>query len=254
MRYMRGLNSWLENDVRDRQNEMRSIGARVDALRADLGRAGFLQGGENARSHLICSLLTLTMQVCQAVQRRCRNPAEVRSSVSYRARRSEANVESISRSNVHRTSVTHAAGSRNASAIRRAARWNAYGDAHAGSAAAVRSAWFPSWVSTVRNLCPTAGHSGKAWIHSVYSRLTIRRTRRPTSYPELRRISAHGRDGSHGWNGSFFANVRGPKARGANKTVYSTASFSDPPSDATAGWRSTDDHSPSSLWRLCACG
>ena len=40
MRYMRNLNQWLEHDVRDRQNEMRSIGARVDALRAELGRLG----------------------------------------------------------------------------------------------------------------------------------------------------------------------------------------------------------------------
>jgi hypothetical protein len=38
MRYMRGLNQWLEHDVRDRHNELRSIGARVDALRAELGR------------------------------------------------------------------------------------------------------------------------------------------------------------------------------------------------------------------------
>ena len=42
MRYMRNLNQWLEHDVRDRQNEMRSIGARVDALRAELGRLGLL--------------------------------------------------------------------------------------------------------------------------------------------------------------------------------------------------------------------
>lgn len=40
MRYMRGLNDWLEHDVRDRQNEIRSIGARVDALRDDLARLG----------------------------------------------------------------------------------------------------------------------------------------------------------------------------------------------------------------------
>ncbi|KAI5118912.1 hypothetical protein M0805_004688 [Coniferiporia weirii] len=45
MRYMRGLNQWLEHDVRDRQNEMRSIGARVDALRAELGRLGFPANG-----------------------------------------------------------------------------------------------------------------------------------------------------------------------------------------------------------------
>lgn len=47
MRYMRGLNQWLETDVRDRQNEMRSIGARVDALRADLGRLGIVPGKQN---------------------------------------------------------------------------------------------------------------------------------------------------------------------------------------------------------------
>ncbi|KAH8112335.1 hypothetical protein DFH11DRAFT_485268 [Phellopilus nigrolimitatus] len=45
MRYMRGLNQWLEHDVRDRQNEMRSIGARVDALRGELGRLGFQPTG-----------------------------------------------------------------------------------------------------------------------------------------------------------------------------------------------------------------
>ena len=45
---MRGLNHWPELDVRDRQNEMRSIGARVDALRNDLARLGALQpGGSN---------------------------------------------------------------------------------------------------------------------------------------------------------------------------------------------------------------
>ena len=41
---MRGLNQWLEHDVRDRQNEMRSIAARVDALRAELARLGLLGG------------------------------------------------------------------------------------------------------------------------------------------------------------------------------------------------------------------
>lgn len=44
MRYMRALNQWLEHDVRDRHNEMRSIGARVDdlrdLLRHELGRLG----------------------------------------------------------------------------------------------------------------------------------------------------------------------------------------------------------------------
>lgn len=45
---MRNLNQWLEHDVRDRQNEMRSIGARVDALRAELGRVGLLGMFHNA--------------------------------------------------------------------------------------------------------------------------------------------------------------------------------------------------------------
>lgn len=49
MRYMRGLNHWLELDVRDRQNEMRSIGARVDALRGELARLGALQPGIYSR-------------------------------------------------------------------------------------------------------------------------------------------------------------------------------------------------------------
>ena len=38
MRYMRSLNDWLGRDVRDRQNEMQAISARVDALRGDLAR------------------------------------------------------------------------------------------------------------------------------------------------------------------------------------------------------------------------
>ena len=36
MRYMRGLNGWLERDVRDRQSELRGVIARVDQLRDDL--------------------------------------------------------------------------------------------------------------------------------------------------------------------------------------------------------------------------
>lgn len=32
MRYMRSLNEWLEDDVHDRHNELRSIADRVDAL------------------------------------------------------------------------------------------------------------------------------------------------------------------------------------------------------------------------------
>lgn len=38
MRYMRGLNEWLDRDVRDRQSELRGVTARVDQLREDLGR------------------------------------------------------------------------------------------------------------------------------------------------------------------------------------------------------------------------
>ena len=41
MRYMRGLNEWLETDVRDRQAELRDVGLRIDDLRRDiLGRLG----------------------------------------------------------------------------------------------------------------------------------------------------------------------------------------------------------------------
>ncbi|EFI27493.1 hypothetical protein CC1G_15528 [Coprinopsis cinerea okayama7 len=36
MRYMRGLNEWLERDVYDRQNELRGVMARVEALRDEL--------------------------------------------------------------------------------------------------------------------------------------------------------------------------------------------------------------------------
>jgi len=36
MRYMRGLNEWLERDVYDRQNELRGVVARVDELREQL--------------------------------------------------------------------------------------------------------------------------------------------------------------------------------------------------------------------------
>lgn len=36
MRYMRGLNEWLERDVYDRQNELRGVVARVDELRDQL--------------------------------------------------------------------------------------------------------------------------------------------------------------------------------------------------------------------------
>lgn len=40
MRYMRGLNEWLERDVHDRQSELRGVSARVDQLRNDLSRLG----------------------------------------------------------------------------------------------------------------------------------------------------------------------------------------------------------------------
>jgi hypothetical protein len=40
MRYMRGLNEWLERDVHDRQAELRGVSARVDQLRNELGRMG----------------------------------------------------------------------------------------------------------------------------------------------------------------------------------------------------------------------
>ena len=36
MRYMRGLNEWLERDVHDRQSEIRGVVARVDQLGRDL--------------------------------------------------------------------------------------------------------------------------------------------------------------------------------------------------------------------------
>jgi hypothetical protein len=36
MRYMRGLNEWLERDVHDRQSELRGVVARVDQLRDDI--------------------------------------------------------------------------------------------------------------------------------------------------------------------------------------------------------------------------
>ena len=36
MRYMRGLNEWLERDVYDRQSELRGIVARVDQLSHDI--------------------------------------------------------------------------------------------------------------------------------------------------------------------------------------------------------------------------
>jgi len=46
MRYMRGLNEWLEQDVHDRQNEIRGVHDRVDRLGQDvrnLLRTGMLE-------------------------------------------------------------------------------------------------------------------------------------------------------------------------------------------------------------------
>ncbi|EGO01064.1 hypothetical protein SERLA73DRAFT_151625 [Serpula lacrymans var. lacrymans S7.3] len=40
MRYMRGLNEWLERDVSDRQSELRGVSARVDQLRNELAQLG----------------------------------------------------------------------------------------------------------------------------------------------------------------------------------------------------------------------
>jgi hypothetical protein len=45
MRYMRGLNEWLERDVQDRQAELRGVTARVDELRNDIARLGLGQPG-----------------------------------------------------------------------------------------------------------------------------------------------------------------------------------------------------------------
>jgi hypothetical protein len=36
MRYMRGLNEWLERDVYDRQSELRGVVARVEQLSHDI--------------------------------------------------------------------------------------------------------------------------------------------------------------------------------------------------------------------------
>lgn len=40
MRYMRGLNEWLERDVQDRHAELLGVTSRVDELRNDLARLG----------------------------------------------------------------------------------------------------------------------------------------------------------------------------------------------------------------------
>jgi hypothetical protein len=47
---MRGLNEWLDRDVRDRQSELRGVAARVDQLREDLGR---LASGMPAQGMLV---------------------------------------------------------------------------------------------------------------------------------------------------------------------------------------------------------
>lgn len=38
MRYLRGLNEWLERDVRDRQDEMRSVAERINELQNMVGQ------------------------------------------------------------------------------------------------------------------------------------------------------------------------------------------------------------------------
>ncbi len=43
MRYLRGLNGWLENDVQDRQNEIRGVIARVEQLGNEI--RGLRSGG-----------------------------------------------------------------------------------------------------------------------------------------------------------------------------------------------------------------
>lgn len=53
MRYMRSLNDWLGRDVRDRQNEMQAISARVDALRSDLARMGAVGGALPSKQSLL---------------------------------------------------------------------------------------------------------------------------------------------------------------------------------------------------------
>lgn len=40
MRYMRGLNEWLERDVHDRHSEIAGVNARIERVREDLGRLG----------------------------------------------------------------------------------------------------------------------------------------------------------------------------------------------------------------------
>jgi hypothetical protein len=38
MRYMAGLNDWLERDVHDRHSELRGLGDRIDQLRNELAQ------------------------------------------------------------------------------------------------------------------------------------------------------------------------------------------------------------------------
>jgi hypothetical protein len=40
MRYMRGLNEWLERDVHERQAELRGVSTKIDHLEHALGRYG----------------------------------------------------------------------------------------------------------------------------------------------------------------------------------------------------------------------
>ena len=48
MRYLRGLNEWLERDVRDRQDEMRSVAERINELQNMVGQ--LMQGGPEGAS------------------------------------------------------------------------------------------------------------------------------------------------------------------------------------------------------------
>lgn len=64
MRYMRSLNDWLGRDVRDRQNEMQAISARVDALRGDLARMGVV-GGASPPPQAVFTHIDRFLKVCQ---------------------------------------------------------------------------------------------------------------------------------------------------------------------------------------------
>lgn len=54
MRYMRGLNGWLERDVHDRQAELLGVSARLDQLRADLNQLGAGRLGAGVRPSKFC--------------------------------------------------------------------------------------------------------------------------------------------------------------------------------------------------------